>query len=208
MDGGERGGRNPRGRAGRHRGGRGGRGGRGRGGGAAAAAAATGQQSQSSEAAPAAAGTASSTHTQPHSGRGSRRRGNANSRRGGTNAGQRPTFGSQRTFGGQLTSGPQREAEEQNPSGSLSVDAHDFVPGQSSHEARITADDSSPKGMAKHVRRGSRSNAADLATRIHEDITNGQYDPVPRRQVAGDALAAIQPWPTSPQHTTVGVTRR
>ncbi|KAF7536341.1 hypothetical protein G7054_g4596 [Neopestalotiopsis clavispora] len=175
--GGERGGRHNRGRAGRSRGGRGGgRGGRSRGG---AQAASTGQQNQPSEAVQAPAATQppradGSTPGQAQTGRGSRRTRNA--RRGGANTGQRTTFGAHRAFGGQLTSESQHEEGDQSANASFNVGATDFVPGQSIHEVQNTPGKSVAHGKPQRERRNSKSTAPDLPTRIHEDITYGQYE--------------------------------
>ncbi|ETS87641.1 hypothetical protein PFICI_01469 [Pestalotiopsis fici W106-1] len=175
--GGERGGRHNRGRSGRSRGGRGGgRGGRSRGG---AQNTSTGQQNPPSEASPAPGATQppraeGNTPGQAHSGRGPRRTRNA--RRGGANSGHRTTFGAQRAFGGQLTTESQREEGEQGTNASLDVGANDFVPGQSTHEVRNTPGDSVANGKTQRERRDSKSTAPDLPTRIHEDITYGQYE--------------------------------
>ncbi|KAH8201580.1 hypothetical protein TruAng_004272 [Truncatella angustata] len=173
MEGSERAPRTSRGRGGRHRGGRGGRG---RGG---TQNAITTSQTHPSEhaptAAPASLSRVDSNQTQNlQSGRGSRR--SRNSRRGGTNAGQRTTFGGQRTFGGQLTTEQQPEEDAEAGAPSLNIEAKDFVPGQPTHSTGNNAKASQAKGKLLHVRRGSKSNATDLPTRIHEDITYGQYE--------------------------------
>lgn len=72
-----------------------------------------------------------------------------------------------RTFGGQLT----HETEE---TPSLSADAPEFVPGQTLQQRGKKAP--RPKQTPKQIARGSKSEAPDLTTRIHEDIDNGQYE--------------------------------
>ncbi|KAK9789620.1 hypothetical protein SCARD494_08891 [Seiridium cardinale] len=177
MEAGERTARPNRGRFGRHRGGRGGRG---RGGHAQAVT--PNSQAQLVTGTTASASTSSLGGDVPappnsQSGRGSRRPRNV--RRGGANAGQKTTFGAQRTFGGQLTTDQQAEGEEggeETRVPGLRVEAKAFVPGQPTHHSRNAAEAVVPKGKAQHVRRGSKSVAPDLPTRIHEDITYGQYE--------------------------------
>ncbi|KAM0194089.1 hypothetical protein ACHAPC_001183 [Botrytis cinerea] len=100
-------------------------------------------------------------------------RGGGNGRRGGFGRGGRRGGGrgqpmaNGRVFGGQLTSnlhtGPTSDA------GSLAGDAPAFTPGQP-----IAARPGPSR--APRARRMSKSQAADLPTRTHEDITNGQYE--------------------------------
>ncbi|KAF5878366.1 putative nf-x1-type zinc finger protein nfxl1 protein [Botrytis fragariae] len=100
-------------------------------------------------------------------------RGGGNGRRGGFGRGGRRGGGrgqpmaNGRVFGGQLTSnshtGPTSDA------GSLAGDAPAFTPG---HPIATRPGPS----RAPRARRMSKSQAADLATRTHEDITNGQYE--------------------------------
>ncbi|KAM3066891.1 FKBP12-associated protein [Clarireedia jacksonii] len=92
-------------------------------------------------------------------GRGGRRGGPA----GGAPRGQPMANG--RTFGGQLTSNPVASSG----SGSLAGDAPAFVPGKP-----VTS--RGPSSRIPRPRRMSKSQAPDLATRTHEDITNGQYE--------------------------------
>ncbi|KAK6079716.1 NF-X1 type zinc finger [Seiridium cupressi] len=177
MEAGERTARPNRGRFGKHRGGRGGRDRGGR-----AQAATPNSQAQPVTGTTASASTSAlggdvPTPQNSQSGRGSRR--SRNARRGGANAGQRTTFGAQRTFGGQLTTDQQaegQEGEEETRVPGLRVEAKAFVPGQPTHNSRNAAEAVVPKGKAQHVRRGSKSVAPDLPTRIHEDITYGQYE--------------------------------
>ncbi|KAH8815461.1 hypothetical protein F5884DRAFT_841432 [Xylogone sp. PMI_703] len=99
-------------------------------------------------------------------GRGGGRRGGAarGGRRGGTH---QPMVNGQRVFGGQLTSIAPAEAEAQTST--LDGEAPVFVPGQP------VAPRSRP-APAPRARRMSKSQAPDIATRTHEDITNGQYE--------------------------------
>ncbi|TVY43161.1 FKBP12-associated protein-like protein [Lachnellula occidentalis] len=83
--------------------------------------------------------------------------------RGGRRGGAQPMVNGQRAFGGQLTSNaPSAE-------GSLAGDAPVFIPGQPLV----------PRARQHQVprpRRMSKSQAPDIASRTHEDITNGQYE--------------------------------
>jgi transcriptional repressor NF-X1 len=73
-----------------------------------------------------------------------------------------------RAFGGQLSSSVQ--TPNNISEGSLAGDAAVFVPGQPvSSRAR-------QHHQAPRARRMSKSQAPDIATRTHEDITNGQYE--------------------------------
>jgi transcriptional repressor NF-X1 len=73
----------------------------------------------------------------------------------------------QRAFGGQLTSStPVPEPGE----GSLAGDAPIFIPGQP------IAPRAHRQHQAPRTRRMSKSQAPDIATRTHEDISNGQYE--------------------------------
>ncbi|CAG8980129.1 hypothetical protein HYALB_00013614 [Hymenoscyphus albidus] len=84
--------------------------------------------------------------------------------RGGRRGGAQPMVNGQRAFGGQLSSNIPAEAE-----GTLAADAPVFVPGQPVvPRAR--------RPQAPRPRRMSKSQAPDLPTRIHEDITNRQHD--------------------------------
>ncbi|KAI1344987.1 hypothetical protein F5Y15DRAFT_364398 [Xylariaceae sp. FL0016] len=74
--------------------------------------------------------------------------------------------GGRRAFGGLLTS-----AHDSAVMASLNADAAVFVPGQpvsnTSHGSTL---------QNNTARRGSKSTAPDLPTRIHQDISNGQYE--------------------------------
>ncbi|RYP24035.1 hypothetical protein DL765_000763 [Monosporascus sp. GIB2] len=92
--------------------------------------------------------------------------------RGNHDRGHRTTFGTQRAFGGRLTEEPQLAGAE---SGALNAGAPVFVPSQPvTAEGKSVQDEQG--GPRDHVRRGSKSTAPDLPTRIHEDISNGQYE--------------------------------
>lgn len=109
-------------------------------------------------------------------GRGSR----SGPRRGrGGKQGQQTHVAPARTFGGRLTSSVQHDAQN-NPG--LSADAPEFVPGQplqTKPRRQPRPKDTlkeTPKDTPKRQQRADKSEAADLATRIHEDIDNGQYE--------------------------------
>lgn len=72
----------------------------------------------------------------------------------------------QRVFGGQLTV----PSEAGSVAGSLAGDAPELVPGQPLAARR------GKQPQAQRARRISKSQAPDIATRTHEDITNGQYE--------------------------------
>lgn len=77
-----------------------------------------------------------------------------------------------RSFGGRLTSAAQEDAPD---APGLSADAPEFVPGQPVQpNSRRQAKAKAPS--QKRQRKAEKSEAADLATRIHEDIDNGQYE--------------------------------
>jgi len=97
----------------------------------------------------------------PTPSRGNGRRGGYRGR--GRGAGQLLVNG-QRAFGGQLTAATPSE-------GSLAGDAPEFIPGQPvAPRARMSRPRNPPR------RRMSKSQAPDIATRTHDDITNGQYE--------------------------------
>ncbi|KAH8675312.1 hypothetical protein BX600DRAFT_377735 [Xylariales sp. PMI_506] len=62
----------------------------------------------------------------------------------------------------------------------LSGEASEFVPGQNIHDSRVGPVPKAPRApkapKAQVTRSASKSTAPDLPTRIHEDITNGQYE--------------------------------
>ncbi|TGO91141.1 hypothetical protein BPOR_0037g00040 [Botrytis porri] len=100
-------------------------------------------------------------------------RGGGNGRRGGFGRGGRRGGGrgqpmaNGRVFGGQLTSNS--HTDPTSDAGSFAGDAPAFTPG---HPIATRPGPS----RAPRARRMSKSQAADLATRTHEDITNGQYE--------------------------------
>ncbi|KAI9053210.1 hypothetical protein LZ554_002177 [Drepanopeziza brunnea f. sp. 'monogermtubi'] len=100
-------------------------------------------------------------HTQRTQGRASGRRGGYRGR--GRGAAQLMVNG-QRAFGGQLTAATPNE-------GSLAGDAPEFVPGQ---PVASRVRQQQPRILPK--RRMSKSQAPDIATRTHEDITNGHLE--------------------------------
>uniref|UniRef100_L2FT19 Nf-x1 finger transcription n=1 Tax=Colletotrichum fructicola (strain Nara gc5) TaxID=1213859 RepID=L2FT19_COLFN len=215
-----RGGR--RGRSGRGRGGRGqGDGGR-RGGGRNAAAQSQPQnQNQSqNQAGPAPASepivTAAPREIAPDasaSGSGRRGRGRGGSRggrRGGGRGGSgvaAPVPGTQRTFGGRLTT---NAGPDENAAAGLSAAAPDFVPGQPVPQRSAPA----PKQKKPQYPLAPKSTAADLPTRIHEDISHGQYENGTRAssrrmmtRTLGDAQVATPTLPRSPPRITAGVAK-
>ncbi|KAI1083034.1 hypothetical protein F5B20DRAFT_443826 [Whalleya microplaca] len=100
------------------------------------------------------------------------RRGPRGPRRGGGNERpQRSIPGTQRAFGGHLTSNSEAGGLDIASAARLNIDAPEFVPGQS------VATNNNRQQVKQHVsRRGSKSTAPDLTTRIHEDISNGEYE--------------------------------
>lgn len=77
-----------------------------------------------------------------------------------------------RSFGGRLTSTVQDDASDTQ---GLSADAPEFVPGQP--VPPNSRRQPKPKVASQtRQRKVVKSEAADLATRIHEDIDNGQYE--------------------------------
>jgi transcriptional repressor NF-X1 len=102
-----------------------------------------------------------STASAPTPNRGRNRRGGSG--RGGGRGGLTQMVNGQRAFGGQLTA----PSETGSVAGSLAGDAPEFVPGQPVAGRRK---------QTPRARRMSKSQAQDIATRIHEDITNGQYE--------------------------------
>ncbi|KAG7125532.1 hypothetical protein HYQ45_013146 [Verticillium longisporum] len=93
--------------------------------------------------------------------------------------------GTQRTFGGHLTSEMADGGGQVNGDAGLSAAAAEFVPGQA-----IAPKRQPPRQKAPQYPLAPKSTAEDLPTRIHQDISNGQYDPTSPGH--GDALAATQ----------------
>ncbi|TQN72226.1 FKBP12-associated protein 1-like protein [Colletotrichum shisoi] len=94
------------------------------------------------------------------SGRGGRRGGAV---RGGA------VSGTQRTFGGSLTTNANVDDSEGL---GLSADAPDFIPGQ----PLVQRGKQASRHKKPQYPLAPKSTAADLPTRLHEDISNGQYD--------------------------------
>ncbi|KAI1381717.1 hypothetical protein F4677DRAFT_987 [Hypoxylon crocopeplum] len=95
--------------------------------------------------------------------------------RGGNGNVQRTTLGGPRTFGSHLTTTAEaREFNTISPAG-LNADAREFVPGQTAAGQRKHPAFNQQAGSTSG-RRASKSTAQDLSTRIHEDISNGQYE--------------------------------
>ncbi|KAI3329019.1 hypothetical protein HD806DRAFT_519344 [Xylariaceae sp. AK1471] len=134
-------------------------------------------ESQGTAAAVSAPAVDQSTIPSTHDGSASRgrgRRGARGARRGRattTSSGQRTTIAAGRTFGGHLTTETETEDPNSEASRTLNAGASVFVPGQPVPQPRIAA-----HGPPKQTRRASKSSAPDLPTRIHEDISNGQYE--------------------------------
>ncbi|OHE96996.1 NF-X1 type zinc finger [Colletotrichum orchidophilum] len=102
-------------------------------------------------------------------GRGGSRGGSRGGRRGGAVRGG-TVSGTQRTFGGSLTTAADSNVPDAQ---GLSADAPAFVPGQPVvHRGKQPA----PKQKKPQYPLAPKSAAADLPTRIHEDISNGQYE--------------------------------
>ncbi|KAI1266001.1 hypothetical protein F5Y18DRAFT_34653 [Xylariaceae sp. FL1019] len=120
------------------------------------------------------------THDRPapnsHQGGGNSSRGRGRNgrgaRRGGATGRQRTTIQPHRTFGGHLTEELQSGEQNREEPVSLSANASVFVPGQPFVPASAVA----PINAPNVVRRASKSTASDLPTRIHEDISHGQYE--------------------------------
>ncbi|KAF6829856.1 nf-x1 finger transcription protein [Colletotrichum plurivorum] len=173
-----------RGRSGRGRGDRGHANGGRRGGGRNAAPqpqnqaqAATASETPAPAPAPASApAPQNSAPEQASSGSGRRGRGRGGSRGGGrrgtpTRGGQ--VSGTQRRFGGHLTTNAAAGADADDGSApSLSAEAPDFVPGQPVPRRSAPA----PKQKKPQYPLAPKSTAPDLPTRIHEDVSNGQYE--------------------------------
>lgn len=101
--------------------------------------------------------------------------------RGGNSNVRRTALATPRTFGGHLTNGTDVEPEQSEQSGptnqpGLNVAAPEFIPGQPIPEnnGHSSANKKQPKNTVS--RKVPKSTAADLSTRIHEDIANGQYE--------------------------------
>ncbi|KAI0018313.1 hypothetical protein F4780DRAFT_751617 [Xylariomycetidae sp. FL0641] len=104
-----------------------------------------------------------------------RRRPRASGRRGATSDRTRTgtTMGAHRTFGGHLTSEAVDGGNSVGPT-ELNGSAQAFVPGQPAATSASAVN--GIRDMPKPPRRKSKSTAPDLPTRIHEDISNAQYE--------------------------------
>ncbi|PNH62601.1 hypothetical protein VD0002_g5515 [Verticillium dahliae] len=80
--------------------------------------------------------------------------------------------GTQRTFGGHLTSEMADGGGQVNGDAGLSAAAAEFVPGQ----AIAPKSRQPPRQKAPQYPLAPKSTAEDLPTRIHQDISNGQYE--------------------------------
>ncbi|PNH43037.1 hypothetical protein VD0004_g4360 [Verticillium dahliae] len=80
--------------------------------------------------------------------------------------------GTQRTFGGHLTSEMADGGGQVNGDVGLSAAAAEFVPGQ----AIAPKSRQPPRQKAPQYPLAPKSTAEDLPTRIHQDISNGQYE--------------------------------
>ncbi|KAG9247930.1 hypothetical protein BJ878DRAFT_490567 [Calycina marina] len=102
--------------------------------------------------------------------RGGRRGGRGEGFQGnGRRGGAQPMVNGSRVFGGQLTTTPSAPSSvARSVVGSLAPDAPEFVPGRP-----VAA---RPRPQQPRARRMSKSQAPDIATRTHEDITNGHYE--------------------------------
>ncbi|KAE9573325.1 hypothetical protein CGMCC3_g10591 [Colletotrichum fructicola] len=110
--------------------------------------------------------------------RGRGRGGSRGGRRGGGRGGSgvaAPVPGTQRTFGGRLTT---NAGPDENAAAGLSAAAPDFVPGQPVPQRSAPA----PKQKKPQYPLAPKSTAADLPTRIHEDISHGQYEHQPEKR--------------------------
>ncbi|KAI0555399.1 hypothetical protein F4679DRAFT_523582 [Xylaria curta] len=87
--------------------------------------------------------------------------------------GQRTTIAAGRAFGGRLTVETGPEDQSSGSPTSLNASASTFVPGQPFVQPSTQA---ANNNSLKPARRLSKSSAPDLPTRIHEDISNGQYE--------------------------------
>ncbi|KAI0380013.1 hypothetical protein F5Y04DRAFT_258111 [Hypomontagnella monticulosa] len=108
-------------------------------------------------------------------GGGRRRAPGAGSRRGGNENVQRSTLGGSRSFGGHLTNGSETDGSASPSLTHLSPNAPEFRPGQpviGLSTSAVTPE----RARNHHSHQASKSTAHDLATRIHEDISNGQYE--------------------------------
>ncbi|KAL9123070.1 MAG: hypothetical protein Q9187_000372 [Circinaria calcarea] len=136
----------------------------------------------------------------------------------GTTNGSPIIHGSGRQFGGRLTTPIEVGAADPSPSSScLQADAPEFRPGQQHQQRTSSGRRGKPGSVVQRkqnirvprMRRGSsiKSNAPDIATRIHEDISNGVYE-CPICTSSGGVLAAISQKMFSHPHTPAGARKR
>ncbi|KAI5866959.1 hypothetical protein GGS23DRAFT_552891 [Durotheca rogersii] len=111
----------------------------------------------------------------PNSRGGRGRRGVRGSRRGGDGNSRRAALARPRTFGGHLTGNTRAENPESASSAGLDIDAPEFIPGQPPPERSENAS-RRRQVSSKTTREALKSTAEDLPTRIHEDISSGQYE--------------------------------
>ncbi|PNH76632.1 hypothetical protein VD0001_g929 [Verticillium dahliae] len=95
--------------------------------------------------------------------------------------------GTQRTFGGHLTSEMADGGGQVNGDVGLSAAAAEFVPGQ----AIAPKSRQPPRQKAPQYPLAPKSTAEDLPTRIHQDISNGQYECV---ICASEVLRSSKVW--------------
>ncbi|KAK3177254.1 FKBP12-associated protein [Lecanicillium sp. MT-2017a] len=110
--------------------------------------------------------------------RGGRNRRNNRGRGGGAaaRAGATATAGpGRRAFGGHLTTSADQEQGEPTAALSLSADAPEFVPGKPV-VSRSKPQKQAPSRSKQPAIKLPKSTAADLGTRIHEDISNSNYE--------------------------------
>ncbi|KAM0514770.1 hypothetical protein ACHAPE_006445 [Trichoderma viride] len=136
------------------------------------------------------------------------RRGPRQSERGGArhSAPRAPLPGPSRRFGGHLTvEVGDADADADADAPSLSAEAPEFVPGQ---PVLPRAKPRKAEASRQPEVRLHKSTAADLGTRIHEDISNGNYECARLKQRNHGGVPAVTPnYPMSQAPTTAGVER-
>lgn len=105
----------------------------------------------------------------PSTNRGRNRRG-----RGGKVPERRTADG--RQFGGRLTQAAETNGGPSTAANGIQADAPAFIPGQNYQTSNAPRPQPKGKQPRTHKRRGSKSQAPDIATRTHEDIDNGYYE--------------------------------
>ncbi|KAF9879194.1 NF-X1 type zinc finger [Colletotrichum karsti] len=105
--------------------------------------------------------------------------------------------GTQRTFGGRLTTNANAD---ENAVAGLSADAPDFVPGQPVPQRAAPT----PKQKKPQYPSAPKSTAADLPTRIHEDISHGHETDYGSgwscKEICGDMLPCGEHFCATPCH--------